>query len=241
MAAVAGSTVLASGVAMVEVVTSTGTVHLMTGIDTRERLGQKIRTEDLIKTIEHRNRSMKGKAEVSCDHDTTQGEYKVMDAAYLLGEVREPEGFSAVLTLAEDPYFLTRGWAVSSLRAYGDRRSLPTLLTLLKERKSCNGALVPTISELGDDTAVVPLIDSIPAGGGCDSEARLKAIESITGLSLAEMREQWGLLYYGDKLGKFHKAMYMWWNKNKANSKNARTAEQAVAGYRRQEASQPDP
>jgi hypothetical protein len=170
---------------------------------------------------------MQGKPEVSFDHNWTRHEYKVMFAVSLLSKVREPDGFSAVLALSNDPYFQMRGSAVAALRTYGDRRALPTLLRLLRDGKPCNGFLVPAIAELGDDSAVPLLIDTFPAGGTRDSEARLKAIEEITGLSLQDTREQWGLLYYGDKLDKFRNAMHKWWEENKAQSRGGAIADPA--------------
>jgi HEAT repeat protein len=214
------------GIATVEVVMSSQTVRLRTGLDTPEYFGQKIHTEDLLRIVERRNRKMKGKPEVPHDHETTRGEYKVMLAASLLGKVREPQAFDALVTLAQDPYGAMRGWAVASLRRYGDRSVLPMLVRHLKEGKACNGVLVPAIGELGDDSVVPLLIDTVPVGGYGNAEARLKAIEAITGLSLKAMREDWGrLAFYGDKLPQFRRAMHQRWATNKHESRNGMPAQ----------------
>jgi len=47
-----------------------------------------------------------------------------------------------------------------------------------------------------------------------DAEARFRAIEEITGLSLDGIRSKWGLLYY-DNLKAFHRAMHEWWATHK--------------------------
>jgi len=218
------------GIATVEVLTPRGSQQVTTGLDTPRLLGRHIKSSSLVRLVKTRVRHMQGKPEVSFDHKRTRREYKVMLAASLLSKIREPDGFLVVLALSNDPYFVMRGSAVAALRIYGDRRALPTLLRLLRDRKPCNGFLVTTIAELGDDSAVPILIDTIPAGGTRDSEARLKAIEEITGLSLQEMREEWGLLYYGDKLDRFHKAMHKWWEENKAQSRNGGITEHVHAG-----------
>ena len=216
----------------VDVVTSAGVVRVLVGRNMVEHFGTKIDARDLTRIVERRNKKMKGKPEVTGDHKRTLHEDKVMWAADLLGQAKEPTAFPHLVALLDDPSLLMRGYAARALDAFGARRALPALLKVLHDKKPCNGFLVPAIAALGDDTAVPPLIDSIPAGGYRDADARLKAIEAITGLSLKEMREEWGLLYYGEKLQKFHSAMREWWEKNKHKSRNGKTAEPIAAADR---------
>ena len=215
-------------IARVEVVTSTGVVQIDVGGDTVTFFGTKIDGQHLTQIVKDRNKKMKDKPEVSSDHRGTRHEFKVMHAAVLLGKVKEPTAFPHLLALLDDPYFSMRGHAAYSLEKFGARNALPTLLRVLQEGKPCNGNLVPAIAVLGDNTAVLPLINTIHSGGSNDAAKRLKAIETITGLSLKEMREEWGLVYYGDKLPKFHRAMHEWWGENKHKSRNGKTAEPAT-------------
>lgn len=216
------------GISLVEVTTSTGVVKVVTGLDTPEKFGHKIDADDLIALVSKRNRMMNGKPEVSYRHETTRWEYKVMLAGWLLGNVKEPKAFPHLLELVEDPFFIMRGWATTALQSFGDRRALPTLIRLLREKKPCNGALVQAIGALGDNSAVPTLIETIPAGGARNAEQRLKAIEEITGFSLAKVREEWGLVYYGEKHADFLAFMRKWWQENEARSRNGRTAEPAA-------------
>ena len=212
------------GIAIVEVTTSTGIIKLQTELDTPDLFGNKIDTDDLIALVSKRNRKMKGKPEVSYRHERTRREYKVMLAAWLLGKVKEPKGFPHLLELAEDPFFVMRGCAVCALQSFGDRRALPTLIRILREKKPCNGFLVPAIGALGDNSAVTPLIETIPISGAKEAEEILKAIEEITGLSLVEVRKEWGLVYYREKHAAFLTFMRSWWQKNEAKSRNGRAA-----------------
>jgi hypothetical protein len=86
-------------------------------------------------------------------------------------------------------------------------------LEILRRNDACNWSVVLAIAKIGDETAIPHLIDTIPAGG-MDTEARSKAIEEITGLSLDGIRDKWGLLFY-DNLKEFHKAMHDWWATHK--------------------------
>lgn len=212
----------------VKVVTSTGIVQVVTGTDTVEHFGEEIDARDLIQIVRHRNKNMKGKLEVSYKHKRTRQEDKVMCAAYLLGQAKEPRAFPHLIALLDDPFLGMRGYAVMALEKCGDRRALPALLKVLKQGKPCSGFLAPAIGRLGDDTAVPILIDTIPAGGTMDVGRRLKAIEQITGLSLSAIREEWGLVYYGEKHRQFLKAMHVWWEENKAKSRNGKTVEQGA-------------
>lgn len=108
-------------------------------------------------------------------------------------------------TLVIQPSLACKSW-VTNVRYH-------ILLEMLRERDACDWAVVRAIAEIGDETAIPDLIDTIPEGGFMDAEARFKAIEEITGLSLDAIRKEWGLLYYG-KLEQFHKAMHEWWQAN---------------------------
>ena len=214
----------------VEVTTSGGIFPVWTGLDTIHYFGRAVDARRLIAVVAKRNAEMKGASEVPYEHKTTRGEYKVMLAASLLGKVKEPEAFPHLLMLVEDPYSLMRGWAATALKELGDRRALPALLKVLKEEKSCNGRLCPAIGALGDNSAVPALIDTIPAGGAMDTEERFEAIEQITGLSLADMRREWGRPCYGETHQKLLEAMRDWWTKNKHLSRNGEKTEPPTQG-----------
>jgi len=214
----------------VEVVTSRGVVRLRTGSDAVEHFGTKIDVRDLTRIVEDRNRNMKGKSEVGDVHKRTRREDEVMCAAYLLGQAKEPTAFPHLLALLDDPHLVMRGYAAMALEKYGDRRALPMLLAVLKQGKPCNGFLVPAIGTLGDDTAIPTLIDTIPAGGSTGADRRFKAIEKITGLSLSAIREEWGLTYPGERHRQLLETMHVWWDENKADSRNGNNAEEAASG-----------
>jgi hypothetical protein len=207
------------GFSSIEVTTPERTIKVDCGLDDPEILGKNIKLSDLIAIVAERNKSMKGKPEVSYDHEATKAEYKIMLAASLLGRLKDERAFQELVQLAEDPFFGMRGWAVEALMVFNDKRALPVLIKLVRENKPCNGALERAVGKLGDDSAVPELIEHFTEGGAMEAEATLKAIEEITGLSLAEMKKKWGLTYYTN-LPQFKKAMHEWWKASKSKSRN---------------------
>jgi hypothetical protein len=135
-----------------------------------------------------------------------------------------------LVRLLNDPQTLIRSAAAHELAHLEFRPALPHLLRELRRGRAFNGELVPAIAAVGDETAVPVLIDTIPASG---EERQLRAIETITGLSLEPMRQRWGLTYY-HTLGAFHQAMHEWWEENRhhapRNGRAGTAAGQSVDG-----------
>ena len=194
-------------VGVIEVVTSNGVVQVRTGGRTLDLFGRTVKADDLIGIVSARMTTT-AEQKFNCDDE------RLITAAQLLAAAEDARVREPLLEIAKSscPNFCAS--AAFSLQRLGDRRALPHLLEILRKRDACAWAVVLAMAKIGDETAINDLIDTISSGGGMEAEARLKAIEEITGLSLDGIRDKWGLLYYG-KLKEFHKAMHEWWDANR--------------------------
>ena len=200
-------------IATIEVETSRGVVQVGGNGRTLRLFGKRPNADDLMGIVAAK---LTPEQKLACDDEM------LLEAAYLLAEVRDARVFGRLLEISESacPNFCES--AISGLQKLGDRRALPRMFQILRQRDGCSWAAVWAIGKIGDETAIPHLIDTIPPGGANDAETRLKAIEEITGLSLNDMRAKWGLLYY-DKLEQFHQAMHKWWEEHKHLAKIKKT------------------
>ena len=191
-------------VGVIEVVTSNGVVQVRTGGRTLDLFGRTVQADDLIGIVSTRLTTT-AEPKFNCDDEMLR------TAGYLLAEAEDARVLEPLLEVSKSSCPNSCASAVFSLRRLGDRRALPRLLEILRKGDACAWAAVLAVAKIGDETAIKDLINTITSGGGMEAEARLKAIEEITGLSLDGIRDKWGLLYYG-KLKEFHKAMHEWWD-----------------------------
>lgn len=192
-------------VGTIEVETANGIVSVRVDGRTSDLFPRRVNADDLMRIVS---------ATSSADQKFACDDERYSKALYLLSAAKDRRALQPLLELskASCPFSCER--AAGGLQMLGDRRGLPRLLELLRENDACNWSIVSAIAKIGDETAIADLIDTIPAGGAMDTEARFKAIEEITGLSLDGMRDKWGLLFY-DNLNEFHKAMHEWWATHK--------------------------
>jgi hypothetical protein len=197
-------------VGTIEVETSNGIVRVITGGRTFDLFGRRVKADYLFTIVSERLKATRQK--LKCDDEM------LFSAAYLLAEVKDARVLKPLLEMSKSSCPYSCLLAVSGLYKLRDRRALPRLLEIIRKQNACSNPAVRTVANIGDETAIPILIDTIPDGGAMDAEARLKAIEEITGLSLDGIRKEWGLLYYG-KLKQFHKAMHEWWDAHKRSAK----------------------
>jgi len=191
----------------VDVVTANGVVQVNTDGRTLDLFGRTVTADELVGIVSARL-TPTSEEKFNCDDDMFGR------ALHLLASAKDKRALGPLLEMSESSCPLACLSAVGGLQKLWDRRALPRVLERLRRNDDCNWAAVSAVATLGDETAIKDLIDTIPAGGAMDADARLKAIEEITGLSLRAIRDKWGLLYYG-KLQEFHQAMHEWWDANK--------------------------
>jgi PBS lyase HEAT-like repeat len=194
-------------IGIIEVETSNGVVRVITGGGTLKWFKRRVKADDLFRIVSERLDTTT-EPKLKCDDEM------LFAAIHLLTEAKDARVLYPLLQMSKSPCPHSCDSAAFGLQSLGDKRALPRLLEILRKTDACSWAVVRAIGKIGDETAIPDLIDSIPDGGAMDAEARLKAIEEITGLSLDGIRKEWGLLYYG-KLEQFHKAMHEWWQSNK--------------------------
>ena len=202
-------------VGRITVVTRDGGVQLTTHGRMLDLFGRTVHADDLIKIVSERL-TPTTEEKYQCDDERLRG------AVFLLASVKDTRVLEPLLEMSKSTCPQSCHGVVSSLGRLGDRRALPRLLEILRRSDECNWAAVLAVGALGDETAIKDLINTIPAGGANDAEARFKAIEQITGLSLDPIRNKWGLLFY-DNLPQFHQAMHQWWAANKHLAKIKKT------------------
>ena len=191
----------------IEIETSRGVVQVQANGRTLKLFGKRLKADDLMGIVAAKLRPT-AEQKFSCEDEMLH------TAAFLLAEVRDARVFGPLIEISESSCPNSCTSTIFGLQKLGDRRALPRLFEILRQRDYCAWAAVEAIAKIGDETAITHLIDTIPAGGAIDSDPRLKAIEEITGLSLHNMREKWGLLYYNN-LEQFKKAMREWWEEHK--------------------------
>ena len=195
-------------VGIIEIEASQGnTDKVETGGNILKKFDRRITANDLFNLVSGRF-NFDAAEKYQCDDD------KLLKALYLLSEVKDERIFPHLLEVSKSSCPNSCDAAVGDFRRLGDKRALPRLREILHINRSCSSAAAQLIGEIGDETAIPDLIDTIPAGGANDADVRLAAIEKITGLSLVEIRKKWGLIY-GSQLEQFHKAMYDWREKNR--------------------------
>ena len=195
--------------------TSNGDVRVSAHGRLLDLFGRTVDADELIKIVSERL-TPATEQKYECDDDMFRG------AVYLLASAKDKRVLGPLLEMSNSSCPHSCSAVVSSLAKLGDRRGLPRMLEILRRSDECNWAAVLAIGAIGDETAIKDLINTIPAGGAMDAEARFKAIEQITGLSLDPIRNKWGLLYY-DNLPQFHQAMHEWWAANKHLAKIKKT------------------
>jgi hypothetical protein len=191
-------------VGTIEVETSNGVVSVRTGGRTLDLFARRVNADDLFRIVSERLKATADE-KFKCDDEM------LFAAVHLLAEARDARVLDPLVEMSKSSCANSCQSAVFGLQKLGDTRALPRLLEILRKNDACSWAVVLTVAKIGDKTAIPDLINTIPAGGAMDTEARFKAIEEITGLSLDGIRNEWGLLYYG-KLEQFHKAMHEWWD-----------------------------
>jgi hypothetical protein len=198
--------VIIDSIGRIEVETSNGVVRVITDGRTLKFFERRVKADDLFRIVSERVDTTV-EPMFRCDDEM------LFTAVHLLAEVKDARVLEPLLQISKSSCPHSCNSAVFGFQKLGDKRALPRLLEMLRERDGCDWAVVRAIAEIGDETAIPDLIDTIPEGGFMDAEARFKAIEEITGLWLDAIRKEWGLLYYG-KLEQFHKAMHEWWQAN---------------------------
>ena len=196
-------------VGRIEVETANGVVLVVADGRTLDLFARQVKADDLMRIVSAR---FTENQTFACDDQT------LFKAIYLLSAAKDVRVFEPLLEMSKSSCPFSCEMAVGGMQRLGDRRGLPRLLELLHQNNACNWSVVLAIAKVGDETAIPHLIDTIPAGGAMDTEARFKAIEEITGLSLDGIRGKWGLLYY-DNLKEFHKAMHEWWATHRHQAK----------------------
>ena len=194
-------------VGTIEIATSNGVVRVFTGGRVLDLFTRRVNADDLIRIVSA-GFTQTGEQKFKCDDE------RLIAAVHLLAQAKDARVLEPLLLMSESSCPRSCDSAVFGLQKLGDRRALPRLLEILRKSDACNWAVVSAVAKVGDETAIADLINTIPAGGAMDAEARFKAIEEITGLSLNKIRDKWGLLYY-DNLQQFHKAMHDWWAAHK--------------------------
>lgn len=192
-------------VGTIRVETANGTVPVLADGRTLDLFPRTVNADDLMRIV---STTLAADSKLACDDD------RFFKAVYLLSMAKDPRVVEPLLEISQSSCPFSCEIAVGGLQMLGDRRGLPRLLELLRRNDACDWSVVRAIAKIGDETAIAPLIDTIPAGGAMDTEARFKAIEEITGLSLDGIRGKWGLLYYNN-LREFHTAMHEWWATHK--------------------------
>lgn len=187
--------------------TSNGDVRVSVHGRLLDVFGPRAEADELIKIVSEGLTSAT-EQKYECDDERFRG------AIFLLASAKDKRVLGPLLEMSNSSCPHSCSAVVSSMARLGDRRALPRMLEILRSPGECSYAVVLAIAKIGDETAIKDLIDSIPPGGANDAEARYKAIEEITGLSLDPIRNKWGSLFY-DNLPQFHLAMHEWWAANK--------------------------
>ncbi len=203
-------------VGTVTVVTRDGGVRVRTHGRMLDLFGRTVNADDLVKIVSERLTAATDE-KYECDDERFRG------AVFLLASAKDTRVLGPLLEMSNSSCPHSCSAVVSSMAKLVDRRALPRMLEILRSPGECSYAVVLAIAKLGDETAIKHLIDSIPPGGGNDAEARYKAIEEITGLSLDPIRNKWGTLFYDNNLRQFHRAMHEWWAANKHRAKIKKT------------------
>jgi hypothetical protein len=216
------------GSAHVMVKTSRGDVRITVGLGAARRYGRTIESEVLLKEVAARNLAMAGVKSAGADEQLSSGDLQVLGAAAILARAGEPKTLLHLLTLLDDPYYQVRNGAAEALATFGDRRAAPFILEKLERCLFSDGPLVRAIGVLGDDKAIPVLINRIPGGGSMNTSNIYEAIEKITGLSLAPIRDQYGMTFYNG-LSEHRERMHRWWRENQHASRNGQAAVVAPA------------
>lgn len=111
---------------------------------------------------------------------------------------------------------------LKAIEKLGSPKVVPDLVTKLDIANEIQRRLIVDAIVRFSDTERVPLlIDTMATGSVEGIEARMQAIERITGLSLERVRSGWGRLLRQNKLKVFSLAVHQWWNENKSNVKRS--------------------